>query len=324
MSLPLITLFSFLAAASLAIVIIMIAWRAQTSAHARIRKRLRLIGRHPHASRTELENLLKSSVYSEVRWLNNFLSRLNFVGRITILLETANLDISVGFFLLFSAFSAAVVLFLFTLLDQPLSLSLLPALMASTLPYVYAKYRAAKRLRLFLEQLPEALDRISQGLRAGMGLVQGLTFVAREMPDPIGTEFAVFMEEVNLGLPLRDGLNNLQQRLPLHELRLFGTALLVQREVGGGLAELLTKVADVIRDRFRIERQLKSLTAQNRMSAWVVSSLPPVLAAFMFAMDPSVMQEVARDSVGRTMLMTASVLEVIGILVFYRLMRIHI
>lgn len=324
MSLLPIALFSFLAAASLAVVIAMIAWRAQTSPHARIRKRLRLIGRHPHASTTELANLLKSSVYSEVKWLNDFLSRLNFVGRVTILLETANLDISVGLFLLLSAFSAAIVLFLFTLLDQPLSLSLLPALVAAALPYAYTRYRSAKRLRLFLEQLPEALDRISQGLRAGMGLVQGLTFVAREMPDPVGTEFAVFMEEVNLGLPLRDGLNNLQTRLPLHELRLFGTALLVQREVGGGLAELLTKVADVIRDRFRIERQIKSLTAQNRMSAWVVSSLPPLLAVFMFAMDAGAMQEVTRDPLGRMMLTTASILEVVGILVFHRLLRIHI
>ena len=113
-------------------------------------------------------------------------------------------------------------------------------------------------------------------------------------------------------------------RMPLPEMRLFSVALLVQREVGGSLVELLNKLADVIRDRFRIEREIKSLTAQNRMSAWVVSSLPPLMFVFMFYMDPDLVREVMHSTVGRYMLLGAVALEIIGILIFRRLLRLHI
>ncbi len=107
-----------------------------------------------------------------------------------------------------------------------------------------------------------------------------MVFVAKEMPDPMGTEFSVFIEEVNLGLPLADALKKFEERMNLPEVRLFNTALMVQREVGGSFAELLIKLSTIIRDRFRIERLIKSLTAQNRVSAWTVCSVPPFLGDF--------------------------------------------
>jgi tight adherence protein B len=112
--------------------------------------------------------------------------------------------------------------------------------------------------------------------------------------------------------------------MPLPEVRLLGTAMLVQKEIGGSLAELLTKLADVIRDRFRIERQIKTLTAQNRMSVWVVASLPPAIAAFVSAVDPRSMQAAWHSPVGRMMLLSACGIEVLGILVFRKLVRVHI
>ncbi len=151
-----------------------------------------------------------------------------------------------------------------------------------------------------------------------------MVFVSRETPDPLGTEFSVFIEEVNLGLPLADALKKLEQRMNLPEVRLFNTALLVQREVGGSLAELLQKLADIIRDRFRIERLIKSLTAQNRMSAWTVCSIPPILAVFMFVREPEIMNNMMTDPIGRGLLATAVVLELIGILVFRKVIKIHI
>jgi tight adherence protein B len=144
------------------------------------------------------------------------------------------------------------------------------------------------------------------------------------MPDPFSTEFTIFMEEMNLGLSMTDALKNLQERMPLPEVRLFNNALIVQRETGGSLAEVLNKLADVIRDRFRIERVIKTLTAQNRLSAWVVSCTPVVLAAVMYGFNPALMEEVVRDPVGRNMMIAAVILEVIGILTFRKLLRIHI
>ena len=191
-------------------------------------------------------------------------------------------------------------------------------------PYIYVKYLAHKRMRKFLEQLPDGLDIMAQGLKAGLGLSQAQAYVAKEMPDPIGTEFAVFMEELNLGLPIGEALENFIERLPLPEMRLFSTALSVQREVGGSLAELLNNLADVIRERFRVEREINSLTAQNRMAAWVVCSLPPVLFAGMYTINPKMMSEVAASDIGWIMFMLALVLEITGIVVFRRLLRLHI
>ena len=156
------------------------------------------------------------------------------------------------------------------------------------------------------------------------GLTQALVYVGKEMPDPIGTEFAVFVEEVNLGLPLPDALRKFEERMSLPEVRLFNTALTVQREVGGSLAELLTKLADIIRDRFRIERLIKSLTAQNRMSAWVVCCIPPALALFMFLKEPEIMREMLGNPVGQMMLAAVVFLELAGILSFRYLIKVHI
>jgi tight adherence protein B len=266
MSLLLITLFSFLSAVSLIVILFMLPMAVQDTAQARIRRRLTAVGRAGSASRTEIQSLLKSSLYSEVPWLNAYLTRFPLVHKIDLLLERANVDMTPGLFLLCSVVTA----FLTMLLGQAFLAVLIFSLIALVCPYVYLQIIIWKRLRKFLEQLPDGLDMIGQSLQAGLGLTQAMVFVAKEMPDPLGTEFSVFIEEVNLGLPLGDGLKKLEERMNLPEVRLFATALMVQREIGGSLAELLQKLADIIRDRFRIERLIKSLTAQNRMSAWTV------------------------------------------------------
>src|SRR5215470_3068918 len=251
MSLFLIALFSFFAILSLVVVIFMVPMAVQDTPQARIKRRLTAIGRMDTASRAEIQNLLKSSVYSEVRWLNELLSRVQFAQRLDLLLERANLDMSLPLFLLCSIVAGFVVLFLmWIVIGQTFPVALIFGIIALFCPYFYVKYITWKRMRLFLGQMPDGLDMISQSLQAGLGLTQAMVFVAKEMADPLGTEFSVFIEEV----------------MSLPEVRLFNTALLVQREVGGSLAELLNKLADIIRDRFRIERLIKSLTDQNRMS----------------------------------------------------------
>jgi tight adherence protein B len=323
MSLFLVTLFSFLAATSLIIMIVMLGMAAQTSPQARIRKRLLAVGSNPYATRAEVQSLLKGTVYSQVPWLDLFLRQLNISRAVDLLLERANIDFSVSVFLLFSVFSGVIVFFVVTLFGQPLVIGLVGGAIAAFVPYLYVKYLCVKRLRRFLEQMPDSLDMISQGLQAGLGLTQALVYTAKEMPDPIGTEFSVFMEEINLGLPLPEAMKNFQEKIPLQEVSLLSTAMLVQREIGGSLADLLHKLGEVIRERFRIERQLKTLTAQNRLSAWVVCSMPPLLAAFMFATGPDMMNQMIGDPLGRMMLIGAVIFEIIGIFVFRKLIRIR-
>jgi tight adherence protein B len=324
MTLFLITVFSFLAAVSLIVILFMLPMAVQDTAQARIRRRLTAVGRLNSASKTEIQNLLKSSVYSEVPWLHAYLTRFPLVRKIDLLIERANVDMTPGLFLLCSIAAAGVTVFLTTLLGQPAVGVLAFSLVALVCPYVYLQVIIWKRLRKFLEQLPDGLDMIGQSLQAGLGLTQAMVFVAKEMPEPLGTEFSVFIEEVNLGLPLGDALKKFEERMNLPEVRLFATALMVQREVGGSLAELLQKLADIIRDRFRIERMIKSLTAQNRMSAWTVCSIPPLLAVFMFVREPEIMNNMMADPIGRGLLATAVVLELIGILVFRKIIKIHI
>jgi len=296
----------------------------QNSPQARIKRRLTTVGRAGYTSRADVQNLLKSTLYSEVPWVNALLSKVKFAKHLDLLLERANVDMTLGLFILCSGVASGVAIFLILIVGKPFSLALVMGLIALVCPYFYLKCITWKRRRRFLEQLPDALDMMSQSLQAGLGLTQAMVFVAKEMPDPLGTEFSVFIEEVNLGLPLADALKKLEERMVLPEVRLFSTALLVQRDVGGSLAELLNKLADIIRDRFRIERLIKSLTGQNRMSAWTVCSVPPFLGVFMFIREPEMMNDMLSDPMGRAMLAVALVLEIIGIFVFRKLIKVHI
>jgi len=306
------------------IIIFRIVMASQTSPDARIRRRLIAIGSNPNATQSQIQDLFKVSTYSQVPWFNVLLSRLNFVRGIDNLLERANMDMSVGTFYLFSLLLGGITLLTLSLFNQPIILALLLGIIALSVPYVYAGYLARKRLKLFLQQMADGLAGISQGLEAGMGLLQSLTTVTKDMPDPFGTEFTIFMEEMNLGLSLTDALKKLQERVPLPEVRLFHNVLIVQRSTGGSLAEVLNKLADVIRDRFRIEGMIKSLTAQNRLSAWVVSCIPVFIAVAMFLADPELMDLVMSSPVGRTMMGLAVFLEFLGIMTFRWLLRIHI
>ena len=324
MSLLVIALFTFLAALSLVLIIFMLPMAVQNTPQARIRRRLTSIGRLNYASKAEIQDLLKSTVFSEVGWLNELLGRFRLTHHVALLLERGNVDMTPGLFFLLCGGAGAITTFLFINIGQPFLIALLFGAMALFTPYIYLKVITWRRLRKFLEQMPDGLDMIAQSLQAGLGLTQSLVFVGKEMPDPLGTEFSVFIEEVNLGLPLNDAMRNFQERMNLPEVRLFSTALLVQREVGGSLAELLNKLSDIIRDRFRIERLIKSLTAQNRMTAWTVCSIPPILALFMFIKEPEVMNTMMNDPVGRGMLAVGLVLEILGILTFRKLIKVHI
>jgi tight adherence protein B len=324
MSLFLISIFAFLSAVSLVVILFMLPMAVQDTAQARIKRRLTAIGRLEYASKAEVQSILKTSVYSELPWLNNLLAQNKLVHHVDLMLERANIDMTPGTFLLCSLGAAGVSFFLASIIGQATVLCFIFALVALVCPFVYVQFIIWKRLRKFLEQFPDGLDMISQSLQAGLGLTQSMLYVAKEMPDPLGTEFSVFIEEVNLGLPLVDALKKFEERMNLPEVRLFNTALMVQREVGGSLAELLNKLSNIIRDRFRIERLIKSLTAQNRISAWTVCSVPPFLAVFMFMREPVMMNKMLANPIGRGMLAAALVLEVVGILVFRKVIKIHI
>ena len=192
MNLSFITLFTFLASTSFMIIIVRIVMASQTSPDARIRRRLIAIGSNPNATQSQIQDLFKVPTYSQVHWFNLLLSRLNFVRGIDNLLERANMDMSVGTFYLFSLLLGGFTLLTLNLFNLPIILALLLGIIALSVPYVYVGFLARKRLKLFLQQMADGLAGISQGLEAGMGLLQSLTTVTKDMPDPFGTEFTIF------------------------------------------------------------------------------------------------------------------------------------
>jgi tight adherence protein B len=190
------------------------------------------------------------------------------------------------------------------------------------LAYVAIKRR--KRLRKFEENFPEALDLLNRAVRAGHAFTTGLGMIASESQEPIAGEFRKTFEEQNFGLPLRDTLQNLADRVPLVDVRFFVTALLIQKETGGNLAEILENLAHVIRDRFRIYREVRARSAHGRLSAGILIALPPLMVVGLGIVNPHYMQGMYRDSIGPLILWGAAIWQVIGSALLWKIVRIEV
>jgi len=200
----------------------------------------------------------------------------------------------------------------------------LSALIAGVLPFLHVMNKRKKRMKRFIQLLPDALDLMSRGLSAGHAFTESLQMVSTEMPEPIASEFRKTYDEQNLGLSLKLALENLVHRVPLLDLRMCVTAIMIQRETGGNLSELLEKVAYTIRERFRIMEDLKTLTLSSRWSAWLLCALPIFLAVYMSVMNPSYMEVMWRDPRGHNLLFVAAVMQLLGMLMVRKIMRIKI
>jgi tight adherence protein B len=192
--------------------------------------------------------------------------------------------------------------------------SLVAAAFATSLPYLKLKSDRKKRLELFEEQLPEALDMMTRALRAGYPFNEAMHYIAQEMQDPIAKEFSITFEEINYGRDVRQAFNYLLMRVPSVNLIAATTAILIQRETGGNLAELLDKTSDLLRKRFRFQRRVKTITAENRMSAWVLSLLPFAVFLAIALNSPDYVKPLFNTEAGNYLLGVGLVLQVIGAL----------
>lgn len=192
------------------------------------------------------------------------------------------------------------------------------------LPFLFLVYKRKKRLKKFAAQLPDALELIARGLRAGHSLAAGLNMVADEMPAPIGIEFARCYEEQNLGVPLEDALRSLCRRIPNLDLKFFATAVVLQRTTGGDLAEILDKIGSLIRERFRIWGAVQALTGEGRLSGIVLLALPPVLFLVVWYLNPAYSMMLFTDPLGKKMLVGAIVMQILGALVIRKIVNIEV
>jgi len=192
------------------------------------------------------------------------------------------------------------------------------------LPFLLLNRKRGKRMRAFEEEFPEALDLISRALKAGHAFATGLKMVADEMAEPVGPEFRKTFDEQNFGLPMKDALDNLTQRVPIIDVRFFATAVLIQRETGGNLSEILENLAHVVRERFKILRQVRVYTAHGRMTGYVLLALPAVLCVALAFINPDHMNLLFREHMGQMLLLGAIVMQTCGYMWIRQVVKIEV
>ena len=274
-------------------------------------KRTRIV--KPEDAETAARNLEKVLVRSGARWIFNLKE----------LTEQSGLRISVVGLLGLMAAGAAAAWFLVTYFVGQWVLALLAAFLGGAIPFWYVSWQRRKRMLKFEELFPEAIDLIARALRAGHALPTGIQMVGDEMPAPIGTEFRTLYEEQNFGKTMPDALRSFARRVPVLDARFFVTAVLTQRETGGNLAEVLDNLSSVIRDRFKVKRQIRVISAHGRISGWILAGLPPALALVLAATSPGHFEQLLSEDLGQQMIVTAIVLQVIGTLIMRKILDVE-
>jgi len=275
-------------------------------------------------SRDEIVDVRKHEILSAVPFLNRWLSGVELAPKLRLLLHQSDVKWTAGFLLLTST---ACFVFSFYLIYYRTSAwfpSFVGGMLIGGIPFAYVWHKRKRRFAKFEQGLPEAIDLMVSALRAGHSLVAALRLVAFETDDPIGPEFRVCFEEQNYGLELRTAMDNLVTRVPLQDLRIIETAILIQKESGGNLAEVLDKTAYVIRERFRLRQQVRVHTAQGRLTGAILSFLPLVLGFAMYLLNPETMSVLWMRPLGVKMLYVSAAMTAIGTYIIHRIVDMEV
>ena len=320
----LVPFFVFLACLFMVYAIYLITSRQTEAKRALLKERLAdAIRASVHSQDLEVQ-LVRRELLSEIPWVNRVLLGLHVTSQFKKYIDQAAAEITLMRLVLFSLTAGVLAFLAVSMVSTSYLLMFFFAILATALPTLHILAKRRKRLNKFLQLLPDALDLMSRGLSAGHAFTEALQMVATEMPEPISGEFRKTYEEQNLGLSLKLALENLVDRVPLLDLRMCVTAVMIQRETGGNLSELLEKVAHTIRERFRIMEDLKTMTLSSRWSAWLLCALPIFLAIYVSVMNPGYMDVMWRDPRGHWLLAVAAIMQILGILMVQKIMKIRI
>lgn len=300
------------------------ATRGSDAKRKRLRQRLNEALLHSTHTEDAEVILARTELMSEIPWLNRVLIDLQATLHLKKMLDQADLHITPSRLLMFSGMAGILAALAVSMISANWLLIIVGGLCAAAAPFIHVWWTRRKRFDKFLENLPDALELMSRALSAGHGFAEALHMVSTEMPEPIATEFRKTYEEQNLGLSLKLALENLTQRIPLLDLRMCVTAVLIQKETGGNLAEILEKVAYTIRERFRIMGDLKTLTTSSRLSAWILCGLPIFVALAVTFLNPDYMSVLWKDQRGHYLIAAAMILQVSGMLVVRKILNIKI
>ncbi|MFP5208640.1 MAG: type II secretion system F family protein [Acidobacteriota bacterium] len=272
----------------------------------------------------DIVDLRKDDELSDIPWLNKKLQDFNAAPRLNLLLHQADLKWSVGRLLSISALSMVVPAYLVYLRTRFVVVALAVGIVTGLAPFGWVLFMRKKRFERFIQGMPEALDLMVSALRAGHSFHAAMGLVARECAEPIGGEFKLCFEEQNYGLELKGALDNLQDRVPLQDLRIATTAIMIQKESGGNLAEVLEKVSSVIRERFRLKRQVMTHTAQGRLTGMILTLLPVALGFLIYLINPKMMSLLWKDPIGVKLLWAASILIIIGGMIIRKIVNMEV
>lgn len=269
-------------------------------------------------------DIVRKESLSDIPWLNALLLQARRIQPLRTLHRQADCRTPLGLFVLAMPLLGLAGLMTALSLHVPLAPAVLLAASAGALPACYLYWLKRQRMAMFERQLPEALELVSRALRAGHAFSVGLKLVGEEAADPIGMEFRRVFEEVAMGVALPQALQNMTNRIDCVDLRFFVTSVLVQRETGGNLAEIIDSLAGLIRERFELQLRVRALSAEGRMSAIVLFGLPLFVGGLLFKMNPEYMGLLFTDPWGQNLATVGSVLMVIGAAVMKRMVAIKV
>ena len=298
----------------------------QRSARARlIKERLATVQKAPERAPEEELALLRDEQLSQIPALDSLLRRSERIAAIQIMLAQAGMSLRAGNFLglsVLTAVAAAIVAFVLTRNNPAIAWAAL--VIGFLLPYSYASFRRNKRFEKFEELFPEAIDTLARAVRAGHAFTTALEMISNEVAEPVCSEFRKLYEEQKFGMPVRDALLNLTERIPLVDVKFFVTAVMLQRETGGNLAEILDNLSYVIRERFKIQRQVRVYTAQGRLTMGLLMGMPPVIVMTMLVLNPAFIRPLFSDPIGHTLLVAGITLQTVGYFVIRKIIRIQV
>ena len=266
----------------------------------------------------------KNDVMSTIPWLDRALTKLELAPRARRFLYQANVKWTVGQLALYCSICFAIPAYLVYWRTDAMLFGLLVGLVTGAGPIFFVFQKRKMRLNKFEQGIPEALELIVSALRVGHSLNAAMGLVSRECADPVGGEFRLTFDEMNYGLELKSALDNLVTRVPIQDVKIVATAILIQRESGGNLAEVLEKTAQVIRERFRLKRQVLTHTAQGRLTGWILTLLPVVLGVLLYLVNPTLMSLLWKKPLGVKLLYAAGTMIFIGGLIIRKIVNMDV
>jgi len=297
----------------------------QRSAQARlIKERLANERQTPQRAPEEELALLRDEQLSQIPVLDDFLRRSSRVAALQKMLVQGGIAMRAGNFLGFSALAGLAATVVAYALSKRVEVAWVALLVGFLLPYSYASFRRNQRFEKFEELFPEAIDTLARAVRAGHAFTTALEMITNEVGEPVSGEFRQLYEEQKFGMPVRDALINLTERMPLVDVKFFVTAVMLQRETGGNLAEILDNLSYVIRERFKIQRQVRVYTAQGRLTMALLMGMPPIIVTVMIVLNPSFIRPLFSDPIGHTLLVVGIILQTVGYFVIRKIIRIQV